>query len=121
MPIVVLWRGEDVKKAVRHAGAKGLFQVAEHVLEESNRIVPHRTGQLMRSGESFVDSDQGISAVSYGSTGGGGAAAYAVAQHEGVDFNHPNGREAKFLEKAVQRVAPEMTTIIHGKVKEVLK
>ena len=119
MPFVVLWRSGDVKNQVRRAGSRGVRAVAEHVLEESGRKVPHQTGTLERSGEVSVDEEKCVAAVSYGSTGQGGAASYAVKQHEDVTARHPNGREAKFFEKAVQLVAPNMMmTIIHGQVKE---
>jgi len=119
MPIVVLWHSDKVKRAVRGAVVLSLRQLAEHVLEESGRNVPHLTGTLERSGEASDDEAQGIAMVSYGSTGGRGAGAYAVKQHEDVTLRHPNGRTAKFLENAVKLVAPNMLAVIHGKVKKV--
>lgn len=75
----------------------------EHVLEESNRIVPHETGDLERAGTASVDGNRGR--VSYDSV-------YAVPQHERLDYVHDAGREAKYLEKAGTRTAQAVGEII---------
>jgi hypothetical protein len=75
----------------------------EHVLDESNRIVPHEFGDLERAGEASADGRKG--AVSYESV-------YAVPQHERLDFKHSPGRRAKFLEIAARESADDVAAII---------
>ena len=86
------WLGTEVKARERVGAARGLYLWAEHVLEESTRIVPLQEGTLERSGVAHPpDTGTLRAAVSYDTP-------YAVYQHEGLDFNHPNGRQAKYLE-----------------------
>ncbi|MEA4884260.1 MAG: hypothetical protein VB144_11515 [Clostridia bacterium] len=44
---------------------------------------------------------------------------YAAAQHEGVDFDHPKGGKAKFLEDAIKSV--DLTKIVQDKAGGALK
>jgi hypothetical protein len=89
--VSIKWEGELAKMHVRTGAIKGLQLWAEHVLEEATRIVPLLEGTLERSGVASVDGAKLQGAVSYDTP-------YAVYQHEGLDFNHPNGRQAKYLE-----------------------
>jgi hypothetical protein len=67
---------------------------AEHILTETNDRIPHEYGDLMRSGDVDVDAGDLVASISYGTP-------YAVVQHEDVDLIHPNGREAKYLERTM--------------------
>jgi hypothetical protein len=104
------------RKVVRDAARKGLIEGAEHILEESNRLVPHQTGTLERSGETRIIGDSLTAYISYG----GAAAAYAVYQHERTDLSHPNGRQAKFLETAVKERGPAAIEHVRSAIKAVL-
>jgi hypothetical protein len=77
--------------AVRAAAANGLRVGAEHVLEESRRLVPLEEGTLERSAQVTTSDDGMTAAISYGTP-------YAAYQHERMDLRHPNGRQAKYLE-----------------------
>lgn len=79
---------------IKDAQARGLALAGEHVLGESRKIVPLEEGTLERSGRVSVDKDGGRAAVSYDTP-------YAVQQHEDLTLKHDQGREAKYLEKAV--------------------
>lgn len=85
----------QVRKDLKAAKRKALFKAAEKILEESNRIVPLDEGTLQRSGEVDIDVVGGEATISYDTP-------YAARQHEDVTLNHPNGREAKYLEKAMR-------------------
>lgn len=77
------------------AGRVAVQAAAEHLLEASQPLVPVESGALRGSGEVTVD---GLTAaVSYGTDEQ--TAAYAAVQHERLDFAHPNGGQAKFLEQ----------------------
>jgi hypothetical protein len=95
MTFTVKWLGDGVARAVREAHKKGLTDAAEHILEESNRVIPHDEGTLMRSGSVDVDETMGEASISYDTP-------YAARQHEDQTLSHPNGRKAKFLESALK-------------------
>lgn len=96
-------------KEVTDAINKGLLAGAELVLQESNKLVPLETGNLLRSGRAGVDNGEAY--VTYD-------APYAEVQHERVDFIHKNGREAKFLEKAANRNATKVGQVIAETIRE---
>lgn len=73
----------------REAAAEGLGLALQHLLGSAQRIVPLDKGPLERSGKASQDGLNG--AVSFDT-------AYAVVQHERLDFRHAPGRQAKYLE-----------------------
>ncbi|MFI8299988.1 hypothetical protein ACIGCZ_29090 [Streptomyces nigra] len=79
---------------LRQAAAHGLFLGAEHVLGVSNDKVPLDEAALQRSGTASVDDGSLTAMVSYDTP-------YAVRQHEELDYRHAPGREAKYLENAL--------------------
>ncbi|KXP12180.1 hypothetical protein AXK57_19720 [Tsukamurella pulmonis] len=82
----VSWRNPDINtEAVLQAGA-------EHLLEEANRKAPIETGDLIRSGVARASGDE--AAVGYNTP-------YAARQHEELGYQHDAGREAKWLENAL--------------------
>ena len=92
-----MWRGEEMKSATEAASRRALQLGAEHILTEANDRVPHEYGDLMRSGD--VDTGTDVSgdlaaSISYDTP-------YAVMQHENLDLEHKNGREAKWLERTM--------------------
>lgn len=74
----------------------GLLLGAEHILGVSRTRVPHEDGPLERSGAASVDATRERAAVSYDTP-------YAVAQHENLTYTHDAGRQAKYLESAVNQ------------------
>ena len=91
----VVWYGQKAKAAEQAGAREGLYRWAEHVLEQSTRLVPHQEGTLQDSGTAHEPGTSGLdastAAVSYDTP-------YAVVQHEAMEFSHPNGRQAKYLE-----------------------
>lgn len=89
-------RLEAAAKAMREGAADGLEEWAEYVLQESSQLVPIEEGTLQNSGTVEVDRETLQAAVGYGH---GGAADYAIVQHERLDLRHDSGRSAKYLER----------------------
>lgn len=78
----------------RRLAGEGLQRGLEHVLFESNKIVPLDEGTLERSGRVIRDGLDG--AISYDTV-------YARRQHEELTWKHLPGRQAKYLETAMNR------------------
>jgi hypothetical protein len=88
-----------LQERVRAEIPGALYEQAEEVMAESQKIVPVDLGTLKNS--KFVE--QPVSAgdsVSVTLGYGGEASDYAIVQHERLDFHHEVG-EAKYLEKPV--------------------
>lgn len=84
-----LWSGRG-----RRLAEEGIQKSLEHVLTESNKIIPLDEGTLERSGR--VDRDGLEGAISYDTV-------YARRQHEELTWRHAPGRQAKYLETALLR------------------
>ena len=115
------WNGKEVSADLIEAFIRGSMLTAEDILTVSGNSVPRDTGTLARSGTitfdrspepettyneakvKSVDSDSEYSSnirkiyISYSTP-------YAWRQHEDLQLNHPNGGQAKYLEKAVNQV-----------------
>ncbi|MEV2249405.1 hypothetical protein AB0I94_02410 [Streptomyces sp. NPDC050147] len=76
----------------RRLASEGLQRALEHGLKVSNERVPLEEGTLERSGRVDVDGLNG--AISYDTV-------YAVRQHEELTWKHLPGRQAKYLESAM--------------------
>ena len=92
-------------REAREAAAEALHKSGEHILKESNKLVPVDTGKLKRSGRVVVNEQDLTVGVGYDTP-------YAARQHEDMTLNHPNGGEAKFLEKAMHSEARRCREII---------
>jgi hypothetical protein len=107
------WNGEVAVKRARAGAVRGLKLAAELLLSESNKLVPLDEGTLMHSGRATVDTESLEGMVSYDTP-------YAVVQHEALDFIHPNGRQAKYLEDAWMGWSPEFVHIIGEQIRRAL-
>jgi len=74
-------------------GEKAVNSALEHVLNETNKIVPLEEGTLQRSGITDQSGLHGV--VSYDTP-------YAVKQHEDRTLSHDHGRQAKYLERTAK-------------------
>ena len=101
---------KGIAPAMRKGAVRGLSLAAEHVLGESNKTVPIEEDTLIRSGAPSVDPDNLQAAISYDTP-------YAVRQHEDLDLQHDAGREAKFLENAMNAEAGTVREIIARTIK----
>src|SRR5690348_18233675 len=93
-------------EALRAAGEIGVEAAGKVWLDASLPLVPVDTGEMKDSGKAETVGPL-LVAVSYTRTGEDGfnVAAY---QHENLALNHPNGGEAKFLERPMHSAAPEI-------------
>lgn len=105
------WDTAAAERAIRAATARGLAIWAEHVLNESNAIVPLDEATLQRSGVASVDPRELEAAVSYDTP-------YAVRQHEDETIVHRNGRQAKYLERAWLASRPLAGKIIANQIRK---
>jgi len=96
---------KGIAPAMRKGAVRGLSLAAEHVLGESNKTAPIEEATLIRSGAPSVDPDNLQAAISYDTP-------YAVKQHEDLGLQHDPGREAKFLENALNSEAGAVREII---------
>ena len=71
---------------------EGLRAAGNKIVELSDENVPVDTGELI--GSSYVEVSGNELEVGY-------TAEHAIYVHEDLEANHPNGGQAKFLEKAV--------------------
>ena len=101
----------------RAGGVRGLGLGAQQVLNVSNSQVPHEEGDLERDGGTSVDAEGMRAAIAYGRTAA--TKDYAVVQHEDMSRNgvelklqHDPGRNAKFLENAINSERPTVASII---------
>ena len=109
MTVKTEWHGAIVTERERVAAAKGLHLAAENILEMATRIVPLNEGTLMRSGTVSEDEAQLVAAISYDTP-------YAVRQHEEMDYNHPNGRQSKYLETPFNESVETSRAIIAAEI-----
>lgn len=95
---------QHAAKEVRDAMMKALAEAGEEVLELSAERVPvldeadqskgRTSGKLRSTAKLKEDPERLRVALSYGTP-------YAAYIHEHLDFAHPNGGQAKFLESAI--------------------
>lgn len=103
-----------VTRALRAAAARGNLLAAEHVLGVSNDRVPLDEGALQRTGTASVDRADLTAAISY-------SGPYAVPQHERMDYRHAPGRQAKFLESALNDSRSEAGALIAAEMRRALE
>lgn len=84
---------------------QGYLVAGEHVLGVSNAQAPIEDGDLIRSGAVSQDGATKRTAISYDTD-------YAVRQHEDMALRHDSGRNAKFLEKAMNSERDKVLQII---------
>lgn len=107
----VNWFGDKVEREIRAAVGTGVRDAAERILEASNRIVPVDTGKLRDSGEVNVEGEK--ASISYD-------AEYAVPVHE-TPKAYKNGRQYKYLEKAINANSNELVNSVKDEVGKVLR
>jgi hypothetical protein len=90
-------------RAAGEAGIRGaeagLFAAGNVIMEDAKRRAPVDLGNLKGSGY-VADPERAATGVTIEVGFGGPAAAYAVVQHERLDYHHDVG-EAKYLERAI--------------------
>lgn len=103
--------GPDLSKAIAAAALRGLVNGGEHALKLARDRVPLEEGTLERSGL-VSDNGQDTVAVSFDTT-------YAVRQHEDLELQHAQGRQAKYLETAMADARPDVLRLVAAEVRKV--
>lgn len=106
--------GAPAARQIREGAARGLYLAAEHVLQQSQEVVPLDESPLMQSGTASVDEASLTAAVSYDTP-------YAVRQHEALDFRHAPGRTAKYLEGPLNASRAEVAAIIAAQMRRAMR
>lgn len=101
---------QTLQHHTREAMVIAAIKHANRVMDASKQLVPVETGALMISGEvlepEITDSGVSIDLV-YGTSEP--TSNYAIVQHERLDFNHPLGGQAKYLEQPLLAMADDLT------------
>lgn len=105
-----------VQDRIHDGGRVGLDRAASNVLNVSNQQVPHEEGTLELDGDYKLDPQRLLAAIGYGI--GAEAAEYAVPQHERLDYHHDSGRNAKFLENALNQTREQNLEIVGQAIRE---
>ena len=94
-----------------------LYQEAEAIMTPAKRLAPHDVGTLESSGyvEPPVYAGDDVS-VTLGF--GGAAKDYALEQHENLDYQHDEGRQAKYLEEPAVAAHAGMSERVAQKIRE---
>lgn len=95
----------SIGKGMHQAAARGVALAAEHVLGEAKKRVPIEEATLERSGAVSTDPENLRAAVTFDTP-------YAVRQHEDMGMKHDEGREAKYLENAMNAETGTVREII---------
>lgn len=102
----------EVRAGVSAAITEAMQAGADLLLEKSNALAPVKDGDLRASGQSVAHGAR--AEVGY-------SAPYAIRQHEGLNFNHPRGGEAKFLETAFHAYSSQILDEVAQTLREVLE
>lgn len=106
--------------AAAQATGRAMYEEAQIIFAESQRLVPVRTGALRASGQVFPPKAVGSNIeVEFGY--GGAAAPYATYVHERLDLSHDSPTQAKFLETPVLQAADTIASRIADRVDAVMK
>jgi hypothetical protein len=86
----------------------------EHVIGEAQRRAPIEEGTLRATGTVEVERH-----ATGGTVTGSFSTPYAAVQHERLDFNHPRGGQAKYLEGPFKENLPRLEPLIAAAVRSV--
>lgn len=103
-----------VGQTIAQAAHMALGDAAEHLLAEANKKVPIDEGTLERSGKASVNAAGTEATVSYN-------VPYAAYQHEDLTLRHKNGRQAKFLESAMNEEQSTIAELIADRIGRAIK
>lgn len=123
---------------IKDLAAEGVRDTGLAVLSQAVRDAPVATGELRRSGHmewaggGEIASGQADGSVSVRDSGVpegqddpaviiSFTAPHAVKQHEGVEYGHPKGGKAKYLQDAALSIAQQLPAAVAAKVGEALR
>ena len=134
------WRTKEAVRIAEQAGIKALRTGAEAILTEAIDETPIDTGTLRRSGTVTVGALPDVAQVYEAAESGrdmkdafpdpvGKEKAvyisfntpYARRQHEELDYEHPRGGKAKYLEDPFNRLKQKVVKMAELRIKKALK
>lgn len=92
------WNGENITKLLKRSIDEVVHDCAMDLKRVSVNRAPIDTGALRRSAYVYKTKDLEREVGYDRNNARGILRTYAIVQHERLDFNHPNGGKAKFLE-----------------------
>lgn len=108
MAVTIDWDEPDVDAAAHLGVTRG----AAKLLDDSDQIVPIEDGDLVESGDTEVVGNRGE--VFYDSD-------HAIKQHEDLEYKHPRGGQAKFLENALTNNAAAIVETMCEPIRDALR
>lgn len=109
---------QAVQRHTKEAMTLAAVKHANRVMNASKALVPADTGALLISGEVLepVVTDTSVTVdLVYGNSDP--TSNYAIVQHERLDFQHPHGGQAKYLEQPLLAMADDLTRSLAETVK----
>lgn len=115
-------QNKEVQQNIRKAVQASIDEIIKDVYDESQKLVPVKTGALKASGQIVKSSqpfDNGLydSTVQYGNE----QVAYAVYVHEDLTKHHLAPTQAKFLEIPLSRNRPRIIELMKTNIVKVWK
>lgn len=110
-------RIKELGKRYPKAMAAAVYKLGVAIMSNALPRVPVEYGVLRASGYVAPPTGEGVDAdveLGFGTV-------YAVPQHERLDYKHPRGGEAKYLEKAVDQLAPNALQMLSQWAEELAK
>lgn len=105
----------ELRRRLRVAMVRGVTNIGEDALGEAQRRAPVDEGTLRGSGEvEIVEGPNEVTAVVSFNT------VYAARQHEELDWDHPKGGQAKYLESVVKERAPRYEGILAAEARRAM-
>lgn len=106
---------DPIRRRMREAAEDAVRRTAEDLLGRAQRDAPIEEGTLRGSGTVEIDQDgDSITATVLFAT------PYAAVQHERIDYSHPMGGKAKYLEDPLKDMAGRYERIIGAAVSRAL-
>lgn len=113
----VIQRFQHRHQLLLQALGSALHQEGEAIKTSAQKIVPHDFGILESSG--YVEPTVYVGDTVSVMLGFGGAAKeYALEQHENLDYQHDEGRQAKYLEEPAVAAHAGMSERVAQKIRE---
>ena len=106
---------EAARRRERTGARKGVRLALLNILNVSNQHIPHEDGDLERDGNTSMADDRLVGAVSYGHDRLNGIK--ALVNHEDMTRRHDPGRNAKFLEQAMNATRDQSRQIVAQSVR----
>lgn len=106
---------EEAKRKIRNAAEAATREATEDLLARSVPLAPILEGVLRGSGhieEGEISFDKIELLVVF-------ATPYAAKQHEELDYEHPRGGQAKYLEQPLTQMAPRYAAFIAERIRRV--